>query len=322
MTIPRGQRYAATFALLTAAALAPLIGPTTSAHAAGLAPGPDCSIQSQAVADANADVLTKRTTYRQAVAAVNATQTDVAGKKSAYDDALAALAPARTNLTEARTGYQQAVAAVTSAKADVAAKQTAYNEAAPADRPDARTALLDAKAALVTAVGNRTTASENLAEATTAYQQAAGPVTSALTAYNQAKADRVAAVSVRTSADNALTAARTAVSDAQTALATCQIAPYATVSNLQGSGPNVTGDVTFANLDANGFYMFANAAEDCYSYYCGLASNRGSTERTLAGSYLGVCDNVGTNTYQVYNFTNGQYLFSLTVDYSSQCGVF
>ncbi len=97
--------------------------------------------------------------------------------------------------------------------------------------------------------------------------------------------------------------------------------PYATVSNLQGGGPNVTGDVTFGNLAAGATYRIANFAEDCYSYGCGVTSNSGSTERTLFGSYLGVCDNVGTNTYRFFNFSNGQYVFDLTVDYSSQCVV-
>ena len=93
------------------------------------------------------------------------------------------------------------------------------------------------------------------------------------------------------------------------------------MSNLQGGGPNVTGDVTFGNLPVGTTYRIANAAEDCYDYYCGFTANSGTTERTISVPTSGLCDNVGQNTYQFYDFSNGQYRFTLTVDYSSQCVV-
>ena len=67
------------------------------------------------------------------------------------------------------------------------------------------------------------------------------------------------------------------------------------------------GDVTFGNLSAGTTYRVANFAEDCFNYYCGATLNSGATERALFGSYLGVCDNVGTNTYRFFNFSNGQH---------------
>ena len=157
MTISRGQRYAATFAILTAAALTPLVGSTAANAAAASFVGPDCSAQSAQVSQAISD-------RNDAHDALVAQKTDV------YDPAVTARNEAIAARRQAADDRIEANAAVAAARDAYAPNPTEENAQLLQDARDARTlaaqklvdargAVTDKTAAFTTAAAERSTLS-------------------------------------------------------------------------------------------------------------------------------------------------------------------